>query len=192
MNIKIIALTIMSLLVFASCGQKTAKENTALKAEADTIVPVTHTILGFEIGKTTVAEAVDIVTKNGLKYELWQDENETQMSITSIVNFGGLDWDGTSLLFVHNKVNEIIFMEDNCVHTKEQEAKRFEALAKKIQQKYSKAKYINDKNNTDGKHALEYSDGTYKITLEIDGYGRGLLLNYNTDKCLNKDVEDEL
>lgn len=193
MNIKTIALTVMSLVVFASCNQKPAKGKPAQKVETDTIVPVTHTILGLEIGKTTVAEAVDIVTKNGLKYDLWQDENEIQMSITSIVNFGGLDWDGISLLFIHNKISEIFFMEDNCIHTKEQEIKRFETLSKKILQKYPKAKYIKNKNNIDDKYALGYSDGIYQITLEIDECGRGLSLDYGIeDRCLDKVLGSEL
>lgn len=67
-NIKTIALTVMSLAVFASCNQKQAKEIPAPKVEVKTVKP--ENLLGKSI-KTLIANNTVIYnTQSGTKYTL--------------------------------------------------------------------------------------------------------------------------
>ena len=70
MNIKTIVLTVMSLAVFASCGQKPAKENPAQKIEVKIIQP--ECLLNDSIKKLIANNIVIYNTQGGTKYTLTQ------------------------------------------------------------------------------------------------------------------------
>ena len=67
-NIKTIALTVMSLAVFASCSHKQAKETPAPKVEVKTIKP--ECLLGDSIKKLIANNTVIYNTQGGTKYTL--------------------------------------------------------------------------------------------------------------------------
>lgn len=180
------------LLTFAaSCGNKagskTAKQSQDSIAKVDSIVPVQRNILGIELSKTTFAEAMTVCAKNAWDYEPIQNGQDNVIDIDTPIDFGGEFWTSTSVFFYKYKAYMVDFWDMNCTHTKEQEAKRFQAISKLLKKKYPKAK-INAKNT-----ALTYTDGTYYINLEIDGYGRGLMLTYGiNDKKLDKVIGSDL
>lgn len=169
--------------ILASCAKNTSKQTTI----QEPVISVQTKILGVELGKTDISDAVSIIVKNGWQYKLFQDGNETQLSVETPVNFGNIDWDCSDFLFLGHKMYMVMFSENNCKHNKEQENKRFQSIAKRIILKYPKAIF----NNKD--KMIKYSDGTYSITLEIDKYGRGLILTYEINESkINKIIGSEL
>lgn len=172
-------------LLSISCTNISKKQ--AKEIKADTLVSVQNNILGVELGKTTIPNATEIATKNGWQYEIFEDGSEIQVSVKTPINFGDIDWDGVDFLFLRHKAYMVLFSENNCKHNKEQEEKRFYCIAKKVIQKYPKAK-IDTKDKF-----LKYSDGTYTIILEIDKYGRGLMLSYEINgNKIDKIIAPEL
>lgn len=191
MKTKIIMAVVVLLNFVASCGNKadskTAKQGQDSIAKVDSIVPVQRNILGIELSKTTFAEAMTVCAKNAWDYEPIQNGQDNVIDIDTPIDFGGEFWTSTSVFFYKYKAYMISFWDMNCSHTKEQEAKRFQAISRLLKKKYPKAK-INAKNT-----ALTYTDGTYYINLEIDEYGRGLMLIYGIDgKKLDKAIGSDL
>lgn len=172
-------------LLSTSCSNASKKQNEELKV--DTIASVQNKIFGIELGKTTISEATEIAVKNGWQYELFEDGAEIQLSVSTPITFGDIGWGGIDFLFLKHKAYMMLFSENSCKHSKEQEEKRFQLIAKELVQKYPKAK-INIKDKI-----LKYSDGTYTITLEIDKYGRGLTLSYEiNENKIDKIIGSEL
>lgn len=168
-----------------SCISTPQKQTKAVKA--DTLISVQNNILGIELGKTTISNATEIIAKSGWQYELFEDGSEVQMSINTPINFGDIDWDSVDFLFLKHKAYMALFSESNCKHNKEQEYKRFQIIAKQLQQRYPKSK-LDNKNNI-----LTYSDSTYLVTLEIDQNNRGLMLTYEIEENkIDKIIGSEL
>lgn len=184
-NFIFIFLAICLDLLSASCSNVSKKQNE--ESKADTIASVQNKIFGIELGKTTISEATEIVVKNGWQYKLFEDDTEIQLSVSIPINFGDINWNSVDFLFIRHKAYMVLFSENNCKHNKEQEEKRFQLIAKELVQKYPRAK-INIKDKI-----LKYSDGTYTISVEIDKYGRGLMLSYEiNENKIDKIIGSEL
>lgn len=180
---KILLFSILSILLsgLVSCrkGAKKSIENVV----KDTIVPIQTNILGFELGKTTPADAEKCIFYNNWEYFTSDFEGEYGIDITSRLTFGGVSWRGVGLSFLRNKLYLIVFVKD--IETPETEkVEQYEILLKNLKKKYKKA--IVKKNY------FEAQDGKYSVTLTYDSLKRLNLFYAIMDDKLDSIIPAEM